>query len=111
MQSCAVYVQPTRYEGFGVAILEAMSCGAPVVTSPVGAVPQVVGNCAELVDGESPSAIAMGVLRLLNEPGQRARLSRGGRLRAVAGFSYEQRKARLSKVIHDVLSTSQRRFE
>jgi len=56
MQRCALYLQPTHFEGFGVAILEAMSCGAPIVTSAVGSVPQVVSDCAELVDGASPYA-------------------------------------------------------
>jgi len=104
MQCCAVYVQPTRFEGFGLAILEAMSCGAAVVTSAVGAVPQVVGECAEIVVGESPSSIAAGVLRLLNDADRRTQLGRLGRSRAVAAFGYEQRKARLSSVIDDVLS-------
>src|SRR5205814_9199823 len=58
MQQCAVYLQPTRYEGFGLAILEAMSCGAPVVTSPSGAVPEVVGDTALMVDATSPASIA-----------------------------------------------------
>ena len=104
MQRCAIYVQPTRFEGFGLAILEAMSCGAAVVTSDVGAVPQVVGGCAELVDGASPTSIAAGILRLLNDPDRRTELGRLGRSRAVSAFSYEQRKARLSRVINDVLS-------
>jgi glycosyltransferase involved in cell wall biosynthesis len=106
MQQCAIYVQPTRFEGFGLAILEAMSCGAPVVTSNVGAVPQVVGDCAEIVDGESPSSIAAGVRRLLSDPGRRAELGRLGRSRAVSAFSYEQRKASLARVIDNVLSTT-----
>src|SRR5271157_130092 len=65
MQTCQVYVQPTRYEGFGVAIAEAMSCGAPVVTSRVGAVPEVVGECGGYVDGSDPTSSAAGVLRLV----------------------------------------------
>jgi glycosyltransferase involved in cell wall biosynthesis len=65
MRECTVYLQPTRYEGFGLAILEAMSCGAPVVTSARGAVPEVVGDTAILVDGTSPMAIADGVLQYL----------------------------------------------
>ena len=104
LQRCAVYAQPTRFEGFGVAILEAMSCGAAVLTSAVGAVPEVVGESAEIVVGESPSSIAAGVLRLLNDPDRRTELGRLGRSRAVAAFSYDQRKARLSRVIDDVLS-------
>jgi glycosyltransferase involved in cell wall biosynthesis len=91
-----------------VAILEAMSCGAAVLTSAVGAVPEVVGECAEIVVGESPSSIAAGVLRLLNDPDRRTELGRLGRSRALAAFSYEQRKAQLSRVVDDVLSGSVR---
>ena len=44
LQDCLIYLQPSKYEGFGLAIAEAMSCGAPVITSDVGEVKNVVGN-------------------------------------------------------------------
>src|SRR5579871_6114451 len=58
MQNCAVYLQPSRFEGFGLSLLEAMSCGAAVVSSPVGAVPEVLGECGTMADGADPNSIA-----------------------------------------------------
>jgi glycosyltransferase involved in cell wall biosynthesis len=87
MRECCIYLQPSRYEGFGVAIAEALSCGAPVVTSAVGAVPEVVGDCAEFVDGESPRDIARGVITLLENPARRAALSERGAKRVREQFS------------------------
>jgi glycosyltransferase involved in cell wall biosynthesis len=105
MQECAVYLQPTRYEGFGLAILEAMSCGAPVVTSPRGAVPEVVGDAALLVDGTSPESIADGVLRCLDNPSMRDDLGRRARDRAVSRFPYAARRDKMLSLIERLLTT------
>ena len=95
MRECAVYLQPTRYEGFGLAILEAMSCGAPVVTSRSGAVPEVVGDTALFVDGTSPNAIADGLLQYLNSSPLRDEMSRKARARAAERFPYSVRRDKL----------------
>ncbi|MDQ2730124.1 MAG: glycosyltransferase family 4 protein [Armatimonadota bacterium] len=103
MQRCAIYLQPTRYEGFGVAILEAMSCGASVITSPAGAVPEVVGDTAMLVDGASPAEIAAAINHLLNNAAVRDTLGRCARERAVKEFQYDRRKQDLKGIINGIL--------
>ena len=103
MRECAVYLQPTRYEGFGLAILEAMSCGAPVVTSPCGAVPEVVGDTAILVDGASPPSIADGLLHCLDNPSLRDQMSRRARERAVERFQYSERCDRMTALIEGLV--------
>lgn len=103
MQQCKVYLQPTKYEGFGLAILEAMSCGAAVVSSPSGAVPEVVGDTALLVDATSPEEIALAVNRILDNDVLREQLGRLSRDRAVSNFSYERRKNDLELVIGRLL--------
>lgn len=105
MQRCKVYLQPTRFEGFGLAILEAMSCGAPVVTSPGGAVPEVVGDAAVLVDGRSPESVATAVNKLLDEPSLRRNLGERARSRAETQFPYERRKRELKEILDGVLSS------
>jgi glycosyltransferase involved in cell wall biosynthesis len=106
MQTCKVYLQPSRFEGFGLAILEAMSCGAPVVTSPVGAIPEVVGDTAIQVDGRSPEAIAAGVNRFLDDPALRRQFGEHARKRAETVFPYARREQDLKRVIADLFPSS-----
>jgi glycosyltransferase involved in cell wall biosynthesis len=55
------FVFPSLYEGFGIPVLEAMACGAPVVTSRGGATEEVAGGAAVLVDPLDVAAIAAGI--------------------------------------------------
>lgn len=103
MQTCAAYLQPTHFEGFGAAILEAMSCGAPVVTSAVGSVPQVVGDTAAIVRENSAGAIAESVLELLGNDERRMSMSSAVRARAIGEFAMARRRRALGDVISEVL--------
>jgi glycosyltransferase involved in cell wall biosynthesis len=103
MQRCKVYLQPSRFEGFGLAILEAMSCGAPVVSRPVGAVPEVIGDAGILVGSDSPQVIAQAVIDLLDEPATGKELSEKSRKRAVENFPFERRKAELGLILNEIL--------
>jgi glycosyltransferase involved in cell wall biosynthesis len=102
MQRCAVYVQPTLEEGFGLAIAEAMACGTAVVTSPVGAVPEVVGENGILVDGQDVSAISNGIIYLLNDPSLRDNLGSRARDFIVQHYQYARRRDALAKIIHEI---------
>lgn len=73
---------PSLHEGFGLPVLEAMSCGAPVLTSGVSATAEVSGGAALLVDPLSVASIRDGLRRLLNDAALRERLSAAGRARA-----------------------------
>ncbi|PIR59083.1 MAG: hypothetical protein COU69_01690 [Candidatus Pacebacteria bacterium CG10_big_fil_rev_8_21_14_0_10_56_10] len=69
---------PSLYEGFGLPILEAFYHGTPVVTSAAGALPEVAGNAAELVNPESVESIRQGIVTVLEESAaaQRQRLKK-----------------------------------
>ena len=108
MQRCKVYLSPSRYEGFGLAILEAMSCGAPVVSSPVGEVPEVVADAGLLVDGSSPEAIAAAVNRYLDDDRLRGQMSQRARQRAETVFPRSRRKRELEKAITEMLAKNGR---
>ena len=103
MQRCSVYLQPTLYEGFGLAVAEAMACGAAVVSSPVGAVPEVVGDCGLMVNGQEPQAIAKAVNQILDNPDLRHTLSQRAREHIVKNFAYERRKREIKKIIAELI--------
>jgi alpha-1,3-rhamnosyl/mannosyltransferase len=79
----------SRYEGFGMTVLEAMARGVPVACSRASAIPDVAGDAALLFDPESVEEIAAAIRSLLDDPQLRARLSDAGRRRA-AEFSWER---------------------
>ncbi len=72
------FLMPSVEEGYGLPILEAMSCGLPVVTSCLSSMPEVSGNAAVLVDPADPCSIADGVNRLFAEVPLHAKLRRDG---------------------------------
>jgi glycosyltransferase involved in cell wall biosynthesis len=101
--SCAVCVYPSLYEGFGLPPLEAMACGAPVITSDVPSLTETVGNAALLVAPTDVQKLARAIVEMLRDQEQRTHFSRMGLERA-SQFTWE-RTARLtldvySKAIH-----------
>jgi len=86
----ACFVCPSVYEPFGIINLEAMACGAPVVASAVGGIPEVVvdGETGYLVPPGDPEALAVALERLLADPERGARFGRAGRSRVEARFSW-----------------------
>ncbi|WP_419834064.1 glycosyltransferase family 4 protein [Endozoicomonas atrinae] len=91
------FLSPTLYEGFGIAIAEALACGCPVITSKFGAVGEVVKDCALFVDPFSITDIRDTLKKLLNDESLRNTLSRKSRERIVEHFSYEKHKENLIK--------------
>jgi glycosyltransferase involved in cell wall biosynthesis len=85
-----IFLNTTRYESFGVAVLEAAACGLPVVSTSVGEIPYLWSHeeNALLVDQGDSAAMARAVLRLLTEEGLAEKLSRAGRSKAVM-FSWD----------------------
>ena len=73
---------PSFYEGFGIPVLEAMTCGAPVVTSDRSALPEVAGDAARYVDPDDVEAMAAGLRAVLEDTALRERLREAGFARA-----------------------------
>lgn len=75
LSDCLAYVQPSRFEAFGLAALEALAMGAPVIATRLGGLPEVVGDAGILVDPESPTALAAAINRVHRQPDVRAALA------------------------------------
>lgn len=82
-----LYVTPSPFEGFGLTVLEAMSCGTPVVCADAGALPEIVGAAAVRVPPRSPSALADAISGLLESPERLQSLREAG-LDQAAGFTW-----------------------
>lgn len=82
MREAAIVCVPSRWqEPFGLTALEAMACGAALVCSRRGGLPEVAGNAALYVEPE-PAAIATALLALIADPARRAALGEAGRVQA-----------------------------
>lgn len=87
MSHAAAFCLPSRMEGFGMAVVEAMACGAPVVVSNRGSLPEVVGDAGHVTD-PSPGAIAQALARILDDPMKAAEL-RERSLRRAQKFTWK----------------------
>ncbi|MEO1309785.1 MAG: glycosyltransferase family 4 protein [Pseudomonadota bacterium] len=86
----AVAVVPSLYEGFGLPAGEAMACGAPVVATDGGALPEVVGDAGRVVAAKDPRALAAAIGGLLDDPAERAVLAARGRNRVERLFNWRR---------------------
>ncbi|WP_263840189.1 glycosyltransferase family 4 protein [Salinibacter sp.] len=84
LRESTVFAFPSRNEGFGMAALEAMAAGTPVVASKVGGLPEIITSSEEgrLVSSEDPEQLAGALKEVLRTPEIQKRLARGARRRA-----------------------------
>ncbi len=92
LAACTLFVYPSLYEGFGLPVLEALACGAPLITSNTSSLPEVAGDAAVLIDPLSTDALTTAIDELLRSPERRAELKRRGPQQA-AQFTWERTAA------------------
>jgi glycosyltransferase involved in cell wall biosynthesis len=92
LRSIDVFVLPSRYEPFGIALAEAMACGVPQVTTGVGGTAEVVrdGETGLLCRPGDPADLAEKIVRLLSDEQLRARLSEASRQRYRRCFTLDR---------------------
>lgn len=100
-RGAAVLAYPSLYEGFGFPILEAMACGAPVVTSRGGSTEEVAGEAAVLVDPLDTAAIAAGI----DEARSRREELRARGLARAAAFSWDETARRTVEVYREAAAS------
>jgi glycosyltransferase involved in cell wall biosynthesis len=86
---CTIFVFPSLYEGFGLPVAEAMSCGAPVIAGNSSSLPEVVGDAGIVVDAASSEKLSGAMLRLLTDKALRKELSERS-LKRSEEFSWEK---------------------
>ncbi|MCO1334079.1 glycosyltransferase family 4 protein [Microbulbifer sp. OS29] len=105
-RSATVVVCPSLYEGFGLPAGEAMACGAPVVSSDGGALPEVVGDAGLVVPAGSHEALVDALRKLLSDEVLRKELGEKGRLRIGSNFSWGLAARSLAAYYREVLGHS-----
>jgi glycosyltransferase involved in cell wall biosynthesis len=85
-----VCVTPSLYEGFGLPAAEAMCCGAPVLVTDGGSLPEVVGEAGVVVRRGDPEAMAKGLAALLDDPPRRAAVGEACLRRARERYSTDR---------------------
>jgi glycosyltransferase involved in cell wall biosynthesis len=99
-----VLAAPSRWEGFGLMLVEAMAAGVPIVASAAGAIPEVVGDGpALLVPPREPAALGAAIRRVLSDPDAARAMAAAGRERATA-FSWDRSAERLEAVYDEALA-------
>ena len=101
LAGAAVLAFPSRYEGFGFPPLEAMVAGVPVVASTAGAIPEVVGDAALLVDPDDGDGLAAALVRALTDDHTRADLIARGHAQ-VGRFTWDATVAALVALYRDL---------
>lgn len=93
-RSAALFVFPSKHEGFGLPALEAMACGAVVIGSDATSVPEVIGSPEALFDPLQPAAIAAKMAQVLQDKDLQQRLRENGRTqREKFSWDHSARKA------------------
>ena len=93
---CEAFVFPSTYEGFGLPVLEALQCGAPVICSNRSSLPEVVGDAAILVDPHDETALVEAIVGLVGDPDRREKLRALG-ISQAGKFSWESSAESVAK--------------
>lgn len=102
LRTCEIYIQPSHFEGFGVAIAEAMGCGACVIICDVGAVREVVGDCGFYVSPGEPEELAKAIKNILFDDDMRHKFQISACKRANDHFSFDKKLERLKSYLSEV---------
>lgn len=112
LQGCQVFVLPSRSEPFGIAIVEALACGKPVVATAVGGIPEVIENGKNgiLVEPDNSAALADALIRVLTNQALQRLMARNGPLTVKGKFRCENTGLSYEAIFGALLNSSQSSF-
>jgi glycosyltransferase involved in cell wall biosynthesis len=99
---CFAFVYPSHYEGFGLPVLEAMNCGAPVITSNNSSLPEVAGDAALYIDSQNANQLVQAMSRLNNDSELRNELVRKSEMQA-SKFSWDRAAEQILSIYQKVM--------
>jgi glycosyltransferase involved in cell wall biosynthesis len=105
----AVFVFPSWIEGFGIPLVEAMTCGAPIIASDRGSIPEIVGDAARIIDAEDDCDLARHLSILLTDPEAAMDLRTRGFARA-AHFSWKENVRQVLSLYQQLRNTQALQF-
>jgi len=103
-RSAIALAYPSRYEGFGLPLLEAMSCGTPVIAARSSSIPEVVGDAGVLIDPDDERAWMMAIEEVVDDPDHTERLRAAGLARA-SGFSWQRTASETAAIYRRLLES------
>jgi glycosyltransferase involved in cell wall biosynthesis len=106
-EQAACFVFPSRYEGFGLPPLEAMTCGCPIVASSIEAVTEVCADAVLYCSPSDPAGFAEGISRVIDQP-ELARKMRESGLERARSFSWQQAASEMIGIIEQMRDRSAR---
>jgi glycosyltransferase involved in cell wall biosynthesis len=105
LQQLDIVVLPSKEEGFGLVLIEAMAAGKPVIGTLCGGIPEIIvdGETGLLVPPESPHELAKAISTLLKNPDLARRMGQAGRRRVEKHFSVDPYVENVEKVYLELL--------
>jgi glycosyltransferase involved in cell wall biosynthesis len=100
-----IFVFPSKLEGFGLSLAEAMACGVPVIASSSSSIPEVVGDSGILIDGYKKEKYCQEIVHLVEDIDLRNELSEKGRKRILQSFSWKKAGALSKEAFQNILGT------
>ena len=100
-RGASMLLYPSRYEGFGLPVLEAMQCGIPVVASRAASLPELTGDAAVLLDPDDVEAWSQAIVEMVEDASRRGALSAAG-IRRAAEFSWARTASETLAILNQV---------
>ncbi len=101
-----VFVLPTKYEAYPLVLLEAMSCGLPIISTFEGAIPSIIKQNENgiLVNKDDHKALAHALLKLIENESLRIAISNNNRVKYLENYSVESFEIRLTSLLEEIVS-------